>query len=332
MFLVLVVHAGFFSLQAPTPETFHQSPASSTGLLFFQSLSIGCVNMFVLLSGWFGIRPKVKSFFNFVFQCLFFLIGIYLVCLASGLAELSLRGIAACFVLLKWNWFIKAYIGLYILAPVLNAYVEHSSRSQLGWTLVCFYLFQTIYAWVANAAEFFMTGYSTLSFIGLYLLARYVRCYPSRLTSLPAHYDFLIFAFIVVFQTLLAFGSLYVGVSFPIGRIYNYVSPLVIISSVYLLLGFSKMQFASKWVNWVAASSFAVFLLHTNPNLCLPYFCPMVRWIYANADGLPCLLYLFLFLSAVFVVAILVDQVRIKLWNVVWHIYEQRINNDNSNR
>lgn len=325
MFLVLVVHADFFSLQAPTPNEFHASRLPTIGRLFFESLSIGCVNMFVLISGWFGIRPKVRSFSNFLFQCLFFLIGIYAVCLAFGLADFSLRGVAGCFALLRQNyWFIKAYVGLYIMAPVLNAYVEHATKLQLGRTLVFFYLFQTVYSWVSGAAVFFESGYSTMSFAGLYMLARYAHLYPHRLTAFPARYDFLIFIGVVLFHTLLGAASLGVGVSFLIGKINSYVNPLVIISSLYLLLGFTKLRFSYRLVNAVAASSFAVYLLHANPNLCKPYFCRAVQFIYHETSGMLCVSYIFIFLVLVFVVAIIADRLRIRCWNILWRMYERR--------
>lgn len=87
MFLVLIVHADFFSLEIPTPKDTITTPTNAFIRLFFESSSIVCVNVFVLISGWFGIKPNTKSFCNFVFQCLFFLIGIYIILLICGLTK-----------------------------------------------------------------------------------------------------------------------------------------------------------------------------------------------------------------------------------------------------
>lgn len=185
MILVLVVHANFFALGSPTQQDVQVNPASALTRMVFQSFAIVCVNVFVLISGWFGIHPSVKGFSNFVFQCLFFLCGIYFVMWGVGLVPLTLKGLAGCFVLLNWNWFIKAYIGLYILAPVLNAFVEKSTQRQFLYVLISFFTFQTIYSWVSNGAVFFEGGYSTMSFIGLYLLARYINVYKPRILFYP---------------------------------------------------------------------------------------------------------------------------------------------------
>lgn len=185
MFMVLIVHADFFSLGVPTHDDIISAPTSAFLRFFFESLSIVCVNVFVLISGWFGIKPSVRSFCNFVFQCLFFLVGIYIVLLLCGLTSLSVKGIAGCFVMLQWNWFIKAYLGLYIIAPVLNAFVNNTEKMAFQKVLLSFFIFQTAYSWISDGAVFFEGGYSTMSFIGLYLLARYVKLHQFSKKVLP---------------------------------------------------------------------------------------------------------------------------------------------------
>lgn len=312
MFLVLVVHADFFSLGKPTVQDISAAPLPSFTRFFFQSLSILCVDVFVLISGWFGIKPTFNRVASFLFQCFFFFIGIYAVCLFLGLEILSVRGIAGCFFLLQWNWFIKAYIGLMILAPVLNVFIERASERQFRNVLICFYVFQTLYGWMSGAAVFFESGYSTMSFIGLYMLARYVHLYPSKYTQKSPVFDFAVFFAIIMFQTIIAFCFLRSS-----AHIFSYISPLVVLSSLYLLLLFSKLHIQSRVINWIAISSFAVFLLHTNPNLCSPYFIPTIKQIYAHFNGLMCLFVIFLFLLSVFISAIFIDKIRIAIWNMV---------------
>lgn len=181
MFLVLLVHADFFSLGAPSVQDCVDEPTGSALKVFFEAISIVCVNIFVCLSGWFGIKPKVKGFCNFVFQCLFWVIGLYIVALCAGRATISADGIKGCLALTNHNWFIKAYILLYILSPVLNAFVEHVPRKVFRDVLIGFFLFEFIYGWLfSGSTQHIQSGYSTISFTGLYLLARYVRIYQPR--------------------------------------------------------------------------------------------------------------------------------------------------------
>lgn len=71
MFLVLMVHADFYSLGAPEITNIRDISLGDIVQLLIQGISIVCVNVFVLISGWFGIRPNIKSFANFIFQCSF---------------------------------------------------------------------------------------------------------------------------------------------------------------------------------------------------------------------------------------------------------------------
>lgn len=180
MFLVLTVHADFLSLGTPTQSELQIAPVASYTRFFIESLSIVCVNVFVLISGWFGIKASTKSFLRFIFQCFFFLIGIYAASILFGHNAFSLRGIFKCTFYV--NWFITAYICLYILAPALNAFVRIADKSQLQLFLLVFFTFQTLYGWIGG--QLFSNGYSTLSFIGLYILGRYLNLY-SRLRATP---------------------------------------------------------------------------------------------------------------------------------------------------
>lgn len=313
MFLVLVVHADFFSLGTPTQELCKSSPVFAWTQFFVQSIAVVCVNVFVLLSGWFSIRPKWKSFLGFMFQCFFFSIGIYFVCLCIGISELSLKGVSSCFFLTEFYWFIVAYIGLYLFAPMVNAFIESVDRVTLRKFLVCFFVFQTLFAWCSNGATFLLSGTNTISFIGLYGLARYVRLYPSKYTTLPAIVYFSLFFLMALISGTTIYFLTSWGGDFLIGRFYTYVSPIVIVSSLLLLLAFSRLNVTSKLINWIASSCFAVYLLHANPNV-VGYFCQVINKILRNREGVMVLVDLFVFLFAIFVISVLVDKIRIMLW------------------
>ena len=316
MAMVLIVHANFWSLGAPTIEEYQINPLGFGFRNLFEALAIGCVDIFILISGYFGIRPKLRSFCSFVFQCLFFLISIYLIAILTGLSDITLKGIMECFCLTPINWFIKAYIGLYIIAPVLNSFVDNADRKQHLNVIIAFYVFQTIYG-CTGAAQFFDGGYGTLSFIGLYLLARFIKLYPNVLTEKPRHV-YLIVYFLSAFSLMaLQYIPILFGFSIPWLSDFNYINPVVLLSSVSILLYFSKLNFQSKAINWVAASSFAVFLIHSNPNINEKIFKETCIAIYQDYNGVVCIILFAAFLLVIYSAAILYDQVRKLMWNIV---------------
>lgn len=109
-------------------------------------------------------------------------------------------------------------------------------------------------------------------------------------------------------------------------QIYLYINPLVILGFVYLLLCFSKLHFISRWINFIGNSCFAVYLLHTNPNLCQTYFVPMVQRLYNETTGFMTIILIGVFLVLVFCFSILIDQLRKLLWSFLWGKIEVRIN------
>lgn len=184
MFLVLMIHANRWDVKYPTLDAINQ-PLSTGIVIGIQTLCCICVNVFILISGWFGIHFSFRGMFRFIFQCFFFLFGIYFIMVITGIRKIDLQGIAGCLCLLKWNWFIKAYLLLYILSPILNRFLETTNRKELERVLILFYGFQTVYGWLTNAAYFFEWGLSVTSFVGLYLLAQYIRrwVYPQLQNS-----------------------------------------------------------------------------------------------------------------------------------------------------
>lgn len=320
MFLVLVVHADFLALGSPTKELFNENATFFWGQYLFQSMAIGCVNMFVLLSGWFGIKPSKKSFLNFIFQCLFFSIGIYVVMTCFGLTDTSLKGILKgvlqCFYLYKTYWFVLAYIGLYILSPVLNSFIEHSSQRNLEYFLIAFFIFQSLFGWLFPSIFFFVGGYSTLSFIGLYVLARYCKIYTPHFTTFSKRTDLLIYIAVSLLIMLVSGSSKLLHLDYITGIMYTYSNPLVIIASLYLLLFFSKLRIKYiPLINTIAVSNFSVYLFHANPNILATHFIPFVKGIVASFDGIVLLFVLFLSLVGIYVISVCLDRVRLFLWN-----------------
>ena len=323
MFFVLLVHADFFSLGVPTLNEIKQEPTDAFVRILFESVSIVCVNVFVLISGWFGIKPTLKGLCNFIFQCFFFLTGLYITTLIIETSQLSLTGLAGCVFATRLNWFIKAYILLYILAPVLNAFIETASKRVFKYVLICFFLFTCTYGWI-GAAGFMQDGYTTLFFIGLYLLARYMKIYEPKWTLYKASTDLFIYFGTVLFVTL---ASYYL--SFPFKRVlmyfFAYISPTTIIGAIYLLLCFTKLKFYNRFINWSGISCFAVFLMHVSPST-LPLFKNTFQYLHGQLTTMQFWVVTIVILISIFIISILIDKIRIYVWNYVSKKYETLLN------
>lgn len=172
---ILIVHSDFFAIGAPSSLLCSNAPIESLWRFAIESITIVSVNIFILISGWFGIHPKKKRLSEFIFQILFFNISLFLIFTVSHPEEtLTRKGIESIFMLDDRFWFVKAYLMLYCLSPILNKFGELPKMHQLK-ILICFFSFQTIYGWLYPSVTWFHFGYSTISFTGLYLLSYHLR-------------------------------------------------------------------------------------------------------------------------------------------------------------
>ena len=315
MLLVLVSHASYTSLDPPTQSDINISLDSVFLRALSESLSKVCVNAFILISGWYGIKVRWSRFAELLFQVIFISISIYVVLRVLGLTQkISItEWIELLLIKHRGYWFVKAYIILYLFAPVLNVFVQNGSRKQLKVFLMAFFMVQIVYGFY-HYGGWYAGGYSPLSFMGLYVLARYMRLYPSKFTQFGKYTDISLYLVISVFT---AVSSLALTYMFDRGGtlLFLYSSPLVILSSVFFFLFFTKLSFHSRIVNWIAASCFAVYLVHTLPYIFHPYYIDIISQWFESELRAQFLLYTSTLITAFFVFSILFDKVRKMIWN-----------------
>ena len=315
MFMILLLHADFWALEAPEANDISIAPVESFAKFFIEALTVIGVNVFVFLSGWYGIKPKMIRLGEFLFQIFFFIILGILISLCLG-HRIPLKEIVQNFFLFDSSlWFVKIYIFLYLLSPILNKYVESVPPKDFRRLLIIVFAIQFVYGWHYRVIDELADGMSVLSFVTLYLLARYIRLYSAGIVERLSKTFWwgghvlvsLIIAIIAYYQTK-GDESL-----FPL-KVYSYTSPLVVLSAICFFCAFAKMSFQSSKVNSMAKSVFAVYLLHMNSSAIPLYKSLLVSYYNSHTFAYYCL-YALCVSIAIFVVAIVLDKLRIVLWN-----------------
>ena len=77
MLMIMVGHALYFSF--PDKSQIIDAPFWSSSFFLAKGLTVCSVNVFVMISGWFGIKCKVVRLFSLLFQTIFFASVIYVV-------------------------------------------------------------------------------------------------------------------------------------------------------------------------------------------------------------------------------------------------------------
>lgn len=319
--LIIAVHAGYYTFGTPTPNEIRVAPLSNFFYIFTENISVICVDIFIMISGWFGIHPKVKSIGGLFFQCIFFNILLLLAytLFAPNIASFSITSFVRCFI--SFPHFVKGYAVLYFFAPVLNTFIEKSSEKQFRTFLLCFFVWMFIFGWFLHNDDN-MTGNSTLSFIGLYMLARYLRLHSSfthRYTNWQPY--FLIWLANILIITTIVELSAIVNLSDRLSNILinlttSYASPNVVLASATLLICFSKMRFKNAFINLMGASAFAAVLLHGKYMDVV--FCELLRCLHLNYSLPLFLAFLLILFSAILLLSIVIDQLRIKIWTKLY--------------
>lgn len=314
MLMILGLHVNVYALGAPTHEQTLLDPLPSFARCAFEMICIIAVNLFVMISGWFSIRFKTKGLAKYLFQCFFIITLMYAIGITLGYTNLSLRGILECGALVGNAWFVTAYLALYILAPLINAFCEKATEKQLRWVLILFYTYQTIYGNLFPGASYFVGGYSTFSFLGLYLLARYLRLYGQKIVR----YSKPIYLWSTVGLILWYYLPLLLNNPYISGLAIMYTCPLNITAAAGLLLWFAnKKPRANRTINFVAASVFTVYLCHMCNSWTQILYGEISRQIYAEYSGLLYMITILAFILAVFTIAILFDQLRKFVWHII---------------
>lgn len=306
MLLVMITHAAFLTSGFPDRADFDADPFGTFSLCAFQGFGVACVNIFVMISGWFGIKPSLKGFCNFLFQSFFYMWGIYLVLLLIGEWSIDIDRIRRSFGINSGYWFVGSYALLYILSPVLNAFVKHATRRQMELFLLAFFAFEILYGWLLKDRTI-DGGYTTISFVGLYILARYLHIYRSDLSR----YGGRIVLWSTTIEILMICFLLYTGI--PVHPTVYVAVPVIICASGWILWCNTWKVPQSRIINFVAASAFAVYLIHVEP----PYFLRATHNFYDNLDGPAYVLACAALLVVTYLIGIILDQPRKWLWGLI---------------
>ncbi len=209
------------------------------------------------------------------------------------------------------GWFPEAYLILFVLSPVLNAFIKSCSEKELRRYIILFYLLSTIGGYLMRFGNF-NEGMSAVSLAGLYMIGAYLRISTLKIFALKAKYDLILYLGLGVCLVVLSALLIKIGIT---SSPYGYLNPVVIIMSIYLFLFFKKINIGhNKVVNFLSASAFSIYLFHYNP-IVFGWICKMWSWINQNFGIMSSLLVAFISFIAIYLFCVVIDRIRIFLFS-----------------
>ena len=305
-----VVNSGLMDVMEKAPT----SPNSIFFYLFGMWGKTG-INCFVMITGYFMCKSNItiRKFLKLVLEVVFYNFFIYLVFVSFGKSDLSFKEAFLCFLPIKsiTDGFTSCFIAFYLAIPFLNILVANLTKRQHQF-LICLCLF--IYTAI-GMIPFLMVNMNYVSwFCVLYFISAYIRFYFNERNAKKWGMLTILCTFLCIASV---FSLLYISeMRGHILKIYFFVSDsnkiLALITAICSFMWFKNIKINySKWINTIASSMFGVLLIHANSNT-------MRHWLWkdtlqnANHYGdNHYILYALISVIAVFIICIIIDQIRI---------------------
>ena len=159
----------------------HATGSMSLFLVFIESLILVHVNSFVLVSGYFQCKGKLKlgKAIKINNMTWFYKVVMMLVLVATSLiAKPDLLTRIHTYLPIDYGtyWFINSYLILYLISPILNKVISTSSKKSLQKAILILFIIISVLSTVTRDAFYnTLTGRSLCTFILLYFIGAYIR-------------------------------------------------------------------------------------------------------------------------------------------------------------
>lgn len=217
-------------------------------------------------------------------------------------------------------WFVKTYLYLFLVSPMINLWLKHATERQ-RWYMVVVFGFVACYMAVSKGDSSMSNGKNLTNFIYFYLVGNQLHYYRERWMNIKT--SKLLLCYIVFNMVILALeyfmngnvvGKLVKTLSFP------YSSPLILIGAIMFFMIIGKQHIQSRFINYVAASSLAIYLIHGSRPY-LPQLhgvvCEYLQGVAGN--NMPLLGSYTIYTLVVIIVCVCIDKCLTPVWSIINH-------------
>lgn len=318
MALIVVQHFFSHGLNVAGSLLGTASPILSETQTYFAfgilSFMLVAVNAFILISGYYSIKLTAGRIFKLYAFCAFFsllsyLLQVYL--LHTEVISTEKLFSRTFLVFSRTNiWFIRDYVYLMLLSPILNK-VEGNKSLILA---IISLLLINVWAGFVMGVKEVINGYNLPNFLLLYIIGRYLRNSKNvswmnlpKLTYLGIYIVICCIAGII--NITVANTSIINNTPLAFRIIFGYNNPLLILASIAFFLFFLHIKIQSFFINKWATGCLSIYLFHEGTHL----FYDNLRTSYLNDSTLRfSLLFVTCFLT-IMIVPLIINRFRIML-------------------
>ena len=232
---------------------------------FFRSFTVVAVNVFVLISGYWGIKLKLNKLIRIDLMVLFYSLLFFSICIILGRDVLFSTKSLTHFLPIISNkyWFITSYFILCLISPFLNYVLNTISKKEQGLFLIVgcilFYLWPTV-SYILNFSHVVKdAGYGIINFVMLYVTGNYIRHYFQSIHSSMTWFIIYILVTLLLFLFQITYSHI-LGFSFT--ALYSYNTIFVYSASIALFIAFKQLDIRSNYINILSANCLSVYIIH----------------------------------------------------------------------
>lgn len=268
------------------------------------------VDIFIIITGYFNISKSFRfsKALNIFLQTIFYAFLIFMAFFIAG-NKINFIGSSS-------YWFIKYYLILYLLTPILNkviiAFPKKVSDIVFILTLIIGFIMPLFFKHV----DFGVLG----TFVALYFVGAYYKLRPIYLDK-----KYCVILFTSAFVFLVGSLVLQIGYGEFSVNVMKYMSLYSIFTLIFALTLFDyfvKLKIGDNaLINKIAKSVFGVYLIHDNSNI-RPLLWNKVLAVTTFMDKPYFILYSCIVIITVFLICVILDKILMKLFNslmnVIW--------------
>lgn len=228
------------------------------------------VNCFILITGYFGADFSWNRLLNLYLICFFYELVGFLVAYGQGDVEWSTTALSYMLFPLSHSntWFIRCYVILLLLLPILNAGIERLDKKQYQYALVLLTILNLYFGWFHKQTNFNGDGYNASQMVYVYAIGRYLNRYVDW-EKIKSYRRYIFAGWVIlaiIWGVVQNINELVHIVPHWNGWAYN--NPIVLVSAIVFFAYFRCMDVPqSKTINLLGATMLGVFLIHMNRYL-----------------------------------------------------------------
>jgi hypothetical protein len=238
------------------------------GMQFLGAWSKVAVDIFVIITGYFLVNQIFR--WNKVLKLLsctyFWGIIILLLGLVLGLSIKTDYIYKSIFPLTPLNWFARSYLLLYVSIPLFNKIINSVSKARLGQIIIAlttiFYTIPTLISTFISGGGY-LTSYFTFGI--MYMIGAYIRKYGDEKLDKISIYTGIMSIILILASILWNDIHMHEGLYIMyLAHKGNSVVGLLAAIGIFTIFKNIKISY-SPFINTLASTTFAVYLIHNNP-------------------------------------------------------------------